>query len=425
MDRLIFQVIDDLRASGSSIHKTNVLRTNIDNIKFKKFLQYILSSNTYYMKGLHTVDYGQEPDALFYQFLDRMMLKGSANQKDRAEAEALLSVYGKYLNMVLDKHLDCGINVKSVNDVYGKGFIYVFGAQKASTLNLGGKTKPNEVGPSDIQFPRLVQTKYDGFGTTIVVSPDNKVTYYNSSGKRFKLIDNQCFKDAKPGVYFAEMMGPNRLGKLGHRKYSAVQTTYINNTKKLIPTMEKPVWRIFNYVPYEDFLKGTCKMPFMQRWYWLVDSIPMKFLAESIEVENMEQLMDYAKSVVKDGWEGVVSGSFDQTWNNDKKRRHTLFKWKLRPTMDLLITDELEGTRSNEGLIGSFALADSTGRYVGNVGSGITDDMRPNWGMYIGKVCEVEFEQISPDGMVIQPVLLHIREEGKEPEEVFIGESNV
>ena len=266
-------------------------------------------------------------------------------------------------------------------------------------------------------WPRIDMVKYDGRSTTIVKHPSGKVDYFTSGGKRFELMDDQVFgfDDTPVGVYFAEMMGKNIEGKLGDRVHSGIQTTMFTNTGKGIPNMHKPTWRIFDYVTIADYDVGICELPFINRWSYLKDKLPTAYLANDMESENISHSNMFHSKVVDDGWEGTVSIDCSQVWRATKSRPHTQVKRKDLMTADLLVVEEVEGTGKYEGMIGSLRCVDGTGYEVCSVGSGLTDEQRGQWGLFLDEIVEVRYEQIM-DRKLVQPIFKFLREDKKEAE---------
>ena len=272
--------------------------------------------------------------------------------------------------------------------------------------------------PNKLRFPRICTIKYDGRHTTIFKKVNGDVEYYSSSGKMFKLLDDQVFgfDDTPVGVYFAEMMGEGVEGKLGDRVHSGIQTTMFTNTKKGILNKHKPTWRIFDFVTFEDYEKGESALGFVDRFSYLMEHIPTQYLAynmESLELAHDEMFLN---KVVEAGYEGIVSIDFDHRWAATKSRKWTAIKWKKRPTADLLCTGTTEGEGKYEGQIGALLLVDSMGRSV-SVGSGLSDsDRAMDSEEFVGKVVEIEYEQIT-NCSYIQPTFVRVRED-KRVEEI-------
>jgi len=266
-----------------------------------------------------------------------------------------------------------------------------------------------------LKWPRICTIKYDGRFTTIIKHPNGKVDYYSSGWKRFELLDDQVFGfDETPvGVYFAEMMGEGVEGKLGDRIHAGIQTTMFTNTMHGKWNKHKPTWRIFDFVTIADYEVGKCELPYVERWSYLMEHIPTQFLAYNMESLNIEHEQMFIDKVVAEGYEGIVSVDQFQHWEATSSRRWTAIKWKKRPTADLLCIDVTEGEGKYVGMVGALVLKDSKGRIV-NVGSGLTDDDRSRGDYFVGKVIEIDYEQIMET--YIQPTFKFVREDKTEEE---------
>lgn len=112
-----------------------------------------------------------------------------------------------------------------------------------------------------------------------------------------------------------------------------------------------------------------------------------------------------AKNHVKDGWEGLMCVEPSSHYTYGKRGNH-IVKLKYRKTADLLCIGIEAGEGKYLGMIGSLVLKDSIGRTV-KVGSGLDDIDRDKRVMYIGKIIEIEYEQILDT--YIQPTFVRIR----------------
>ncbi len=339
-----------------------------------------------------------EPDEAFYNQLESLTTRVFTGHDATAVRDTLYTNYGMYAHWVFNRSLDAGISVKTINKVLGN-IIPVFQVMKAKNYE-GQKLK----------YPLIAEIKADGLNHTIVVGDNNEVTYFTSGGKYFKLVDNGIFNSVPSGVYFAELIGTN--GKLGDRQNCGIATTLRTNTAKGIANEAKLKWKVFDVVSHEDFARGYTKTNHHIRHSTIHERFGIDSLPESWWVSSDKQLEELMDAVVKGGYEGLVLKQNDMKWNNSGKRTAAMYKYKRLATYDLRVTDVEYGEGRLEGMIGSLLLADGSGKFVGKVGTGLTDADRllPD-AYYIGKVVEVKCERISPDGMLVQPVFLTFREE--------------
>lgn len=263
---------------------------------------------------------------------------------------------------------------------------------------------------SAIQYPAIASIKYDG-RNTIVHKKGNKITYETSGGKEFLLVNNFPFDQLPDGHFFTEMMGANAQGFLGERTQSGIQTSCVSNTSKGLPNHHLPNWKIFSYLNDEDYTKGKSSDRYhviLSRINQWDNIIGADFCPRFMRVEDEYQLKLYYSQVIAEGWEGLMVSSVDQRWDNSTSRLKTLCKLKGRFTMKGVCMDTIDGEGKYTNMIGSLLIKLENGPMV-KVGSGLTDHER-NTGDFIGKVIEFEYEQLSEDGIPLQPTFVAIRE---------------
>jgi DNA ligase-1 len=126
-------------------------------------------------------------------------------------------------------------------------------------------------------------------------------------------------------------------------------------------------------------------------------------------IATHEELDEFLKTVCNQGYEGLMLKQLDWKWKRTSSRTVDLCKYKKRRTADLLCTDATEGEGKYVGKIGALVLQDSIGRIV-SVGSGLSDtDRAKSPTTYIGKVIEIEYEQIIDT--YIQPTFIQVRDD--------------
>jgi ATP-dependent DNA ligase len=259
-----------------------------------------------------------------------------------------------------------------------------------------------------LKFPLMAQKKFDG-NYTVTEVRNGRITHYTSGGLNYTHTDNgsSCFEHAIDGYYIAERI--SGLGKLGARVKCNLRGPKANQTST------NHTYKVFDYLSIDDYEKGSTNKPYYTRYEeLLLSNVYHEYIAGFTIIENKDQLNDYLKSVVKDGYEGLMLINPDWKWSDTKSRKIDFCKYKKRPTADLLCTGFIEGEGKYTGMIGSLILEDSSGREV-RVGSGLNDNHRSNHPlMYINKVIEIEYEQII--GTYIQPSFIGIREDKSELE---------
>lgn len=261
-----------------------------------------------------------------------------------------------------------------------------------------------------ILYPVIASIKYDG-RNTIVHKKGNSITYETSGGKEFKLVNNYPFDQLPDGHFFAEMLGEGIEGKLGDRIYSGIQTSCMSNTAKGLPNNHRPNWKIFSYLNEADYTKGKSTDRYkaiLSRINNWDNSLEGDFCPRFTRCENEQELKLYYSQVIKEGWEGLMVATMTQGWDNSTSRLKTLCKLKGRYTMKGICINTIDGEGKYTNMIGSLVVQLSDSISV-SIGSGLSDHER-NTGDFVGKVIEFEYEQLSKDGIPLQPTYVAIRE---------------
>lgn len=255
----------------------------------------------------------------------------------------------------------------------------------------------------------LVSTKYDGNRIFIVKDKDT-VRFFTSDWKEFNLPYNydELLNNNEDFVLEAEL-NYGCIGKLGDRPKSAIITTWRTDFNKGLksrtPGLDVSI-RVFDIVFLKEGRVQGLNFTYEQRLAWLG---VLKF-PSYMKVITTTKLLGYeaiqmAKNHVKDGWEGLMCVEPSSHYTYGKRGNH-IVKLKYRKTADLLCIGIEAGEGKYLGMIGSLVLKDSIGRTV-KVGSGLDDIDRDKRVMYIGKIIEIEYEQILDT--YIQPTFVCVR----------------
>lgn len=261
-----------------------------------------------------------------------------------------------------------------------------------------------------------VSTKFDG-NQIFIVKRNNKVTWFTSDWKQFDIpgLGTELLNNKSDFILIAEFMY-NCEGKLGDRKKSAILTTLRTCWNKSIanPTSFKEELcniKVFDCLPFID--SELCSfiqydLPYINR----LEVASLLFLPDQInrikyKLFKGEEAIKYSKNLVNLGWEGAMCIDPKSKYQQGKRVNYSV-KLKYRKTADLLCIDVIPGEGKYNEMIGALVLQDSEGRIV-SVGSGLDDnDRKPELSdYYIGKIIEIEYEQIMET--YIQPTFVGIR----------------
>lgn len=261
--------------------------------------------------------------------------------------------------------------------------------------------------------------KYDG-NYVQIEKRGNIIKFWTSGGKQFYIehIAEELI-NRNPNVDFTiecEYIADTD-GKLGSRG-RCTTTTYRTNFAKgisnnCIPGMD--IFKVFDCIYYEEEVGQSMtnyNTAFRVRRA-LLQQLNLGTHLELVEVYPKNDLETIKKGVhllTNAGYEGFFLVHETHTYE-PSKRVNTAIKLKLRPTADLLCIDVEAGEGKYAEMIGSLVLQDSKGRIV-RVGSGLDDadrSMSADW--FLGKVIEIEYEQIIQNGTYQQPVFIQIRKD--------------
>jgi ATP-dependent DNA ligase len=261
----------------------------------------------------------------------------------------------------------------------------------------------------------VVSTKYDG-NQIFITKRGGIVSMYTSSWKEFyiEVVAEEVKRLEGDFIVIGEFM-QGCEGKLGDRIHSAVLTTYRTNFSKncgnTLALETKANIKVFDFLFYSTYAPIPLITPsyadrLQKAIYWLEDCKYLSVIDHCIL--NGKEAKNYTKQLVKQGWEGTMCVAPASAYEVGKRVNHSV-KLKYRKTADLLCIGIVPGEGKYEGQIGALLLKDSKDRLV-SVGSGLNDYQRslPS-GEFLGKVIEIEYEQIIDT--YIQPTFVCIRED--------------
>jgi hypothetical protein len=334
------------------------------------------------------------------------MLLASLNEDD-----------AKVLERIIDKSLDCGVQVSTANDVW-PGLITEYPCMLCSPFEQKLVDK--------ISFPAYAQMKMDGMRFNAIVR-DGKCEFRSRNGKEILLLGNleqefislagsiDCVFDGEllvmlPGDHqFADRQtGNGILNKANKGTISAEQAALVHAT----------VWDL---IPYVQFVDGYCATPYSKR-YSTLQAIISKQKAEnkkiwnvtSTIVQTLEEAQEIFQGYLAEGYEGIILKDGNGVWE-DKRAKHQI-KFKGELECDLKIVAIEEGTGKYAGMLGAIVCESSDGKIKVNVGSGFNDAHRKNLGKEIlDKIVAIKYNSRIKnklgDESLFLPIFIEIRDD--------------
>ena len=317
--------------------------------------------------------------------------------KDTATTEQ----WNNWYRRILIKDLRCGMSEKTVNKVakqFPQYAVPIFGCQLAHD----GANHPKKM-----TGKKQIEVKLDGV-RVLAICRSGKVELFSRNGKQFhnfdhiiKEIENvlSCTPAPYDCVLDGEVMSADfqDLMKQLQRKDGKKATD--------------AVLHLFDFIPLEDFLKGSWDKPQTYRSnlvkYWVLENNDILEHVTACEWEDVdlsttegeERFVTLNKAAVDGGYEGVMIKDVDAPYNC--KRSHAWLKAKPFIEVTLEVVDVEEGTGRNEGKLGAVVCegVDDGRKIRVNVGSGFSDANRDQfWTLrsdVIGQLVEVRADAVS------------------------------
>ena len=416
---------NSLAANPSRNFKIEELEKHVDNETLREVIRLALCPFTqFYQRKIpaYTCDgTNANIEAILpalYDLSSRQVTGNAAIEYLRMLLTSLNPDDAKVLERIIDKSLDCGVQVSTANAVWS-GLIKEYPVMLCSPFEQKLVDK--------IKFPAYVQLKMDGMRFNAIVR-DGKCEFRSRNGKEIQLLGNleqefialagdvDCVFDGEllvmlPGDHqFADRQtGNGILNKANKGTISADQAALVHAT----------VWDVIPYVLFGD---GYCGTPYSTRFSSLknlVDEIPSKdkkiWLVSSDIVENIDEANAKFEEYLALGLEGIILKDGSGAWE-DKRAKHQI-KFKGELECDLKIVGVEEGTGKYAGMLGAILLESSDGVIKVRAGSGLSDGQRKDlWGQnLVDKIVAIKYNtriknKVGEESLFL-PIVLEIRDD--------------
>jgi len=352
-----------------------------------------------------------------YELSSRQVTGNAAIEYLRMLLTSLNEDDAKVLERIIDKSLDCGVQVSTANDVW-PGLITEYPCMLCSPFEQKLVDK--------ISFPAYAQMKMDGMRFNAIVR-DGKCEFRSRNGKEILLLGNleqefislagsvDCVFDGELLVMlegdhqFADRQtGNGILNKANKGTISAKEAALVHAT----------VWDL---IPYVQFVDGYCGTPYAKR-YSTLQAIISKQKADgkkiwnvtSTIVQTLEEAQEIFQGYLAEGFEGIILKDGNGVWE-DKRAKHQI-KFKGELECDLKIVAIEEGTGKYAGMLGAIVCESSDGKIKVNVGSGFNDAHRKNLGKEIlDKIVAIKYNSRIKnklgDESLFLPIFIEIRDD--------------
>ena len=323
-----------------------------------------------------------------YEVLHRLADKSLSGDAARTAVDSVCRNHGSLLKLVINRDLQAGVAAKTINKVI-PGLIPQFNVQLAKEADI-----------HKIDYPCWAQMKYDGVRIVALIR-DHGVKFRTRNGKYVNLPRlaehilkspiNQMVLDGELVYADGKLAGRTSVSGMVN---SAMHGGAINESNL--------TFRVFDHLPYDDFVSGVCKDPYKDRLECVriicnLIGGPV-YAAETQTVFTPEEVNRMADVMYGQGYEGLIL-----KWPHHKynyKRSKEWVKIKQVKTVELRVLEAEEGKGKYEGQIGALVCEGKVeGRKIRvHVGSGLSDVERSMPMDYFdGNLVEVKYNSIIQD----------------------------
>jgi len=383
--------LNDLASNSSRNYKLEKLREHSDHETLREVIRLALCPFTqFYQRKIpaYTTD-GTNANIesilpALYDLSSRQVTGNAAIEYLRMLLSSLNEDDAKVLERIIDKSLDCGVQVSTANDVW-PGLIKEYPVMLCSPFEQKLVDK--------IKFPAYAQMKMDGMRFNAIVR-DGKCEFRSRNGKEILLLGNleQEFISLA-GDVDCVFDGELLVMLDGDHQFADRQTGngILNRANKGTISEEQAAMvhaSVWDLIPYVQFADGYCQSPYSKRFSTLEALVSKQksqgkkiWTVTSTIVETQEQAQEIFQEYLSSGYEGIILKDGNGVWE-DKRAKHQI-KFKGELECDLKIVAIEEGTGKYAGMLGSLICESSDGVVKVSVGSGLTDADRKNLGQEI------------------------------------------
>ena len=414
---MIYPIIEELRSNSSSKFKESIILEHKDNILLKRvlvatyspFIQYYIKQVPSANDLLHITHY-TSPISLDVALdkLDELSSRRiSGNLAKDYIADILVNLRPEDANvfrLVLDRNLNCGVSVKTINSVHG---------DLIGEIPYMRCEKNNEKTRKRISYPAITQLKADGtFLNTIKHSKISTCMTRNGSGfgipkvneymERRISLDNfvligeaVVYRDGKPlsrkesnGLVTSLIKRDDTRESYLNKQKDAINSKKQSKFNKLVldlhekeeewtATEHNLMLQVWDMVPYSDWIKGIYNVTYTERLKAVAElfkDCPFIEIIPTVEVNSYEEALKYAEDMMNNGLEGAVLKNINGIWEN--KTSKDQIKLKAELDADLLIIGYEPGEGDFTGGIGSLIGQTLEGELIVSVGTGLSREQR-------------------------------------------------
>lgn len=263
---------------------------------------------------------------------------------------------------------------------------------------------------ANIDQPSFAQEKADGLFMN-VINDEREINHLSRAGKEIDLLGNLqeeilAMSTTSNFVIHGEglVMSEDGIHFLPRKTGNGIINKAIKGTitQAEADRVHLVVWDV---IPLQAWKDGICEYPYDLRFDKVSRMIEIAndkgfakiMLIDTVEVQDMVQAKEFFEMKLDEGREGAVLKNKNGIWKDCQSGSKDQVKMKNQDPADLMCVGTIPHSKK-EGWIGSLIMESSDGIIKVNTGSGLDDDDRQKSpDEYIGKVIEMEYNEITVD----------------------------
>jgi len=421
----VLDIILKIKNTASTNSKKDILTENIDNVDLKRAIQLALEPSI--VSGIKKLPDAIETDKniTLSEALDSLDVLYTRKVTGNAARQFLGELFGsvseddaEVLRKVVLKNLDCGVQEKNANDVYGKGFIKDEPYMRCSLVN--EKTVQNITSFKTHGYA-VAEVKMDGqYLNSAVVNDSLLCTSRNGKVYDFlgmkdtdmvQLAKNVQALDSRfeSGVVFnGECLVIDNDGKILNRETGNGIIQKAGKDSISPQEAMRVVFVLWDVLPFDAFKDGLWDVERKERRELLenaISTLESEFvrMVEYVKCIDIGQAFDFNTEMIEKGEEGSILKCESGIWKSHTSPKQ--LKLKLKMQFDLRVIGYNPGEGKRAGGIGSLILESADGIIVVGCGTGFKEKdaewtpmtMMERWNEIDGAIVTAESTSLTKD----------------------------
>lgn len=257
-----------------------------------------------------------------------------------------------------------------------------------------------------LNFPVYLQPKLDGY----------RGAAFGHEGWNLKSRNGKVYENFPNIVKALQEIGdPEDIldGEIMSDDFQSMQK--IAFAKKRGTTVGDVKYYVFDHLQGNEWSRRACYRNFHIRYATLVEKYKDKHdlirIVPTYKCNNWDDIKRYHKQFKEEGYEGsIIRMNVGYNWG----RSDDLLKMKDMLSMDCKILSVEGGSGKYEDMMGALSV-NQENNISCCVGTGFTDKMRKEFwearDELIGKIIEIKYQELSPDGVMRFPVFIRFRDD--------------